>query len=74
MNTPAQRLLTEFVLEKSTEEPLRRRLLLYRALAAGLPEASEDFRKLMTLADELESIEARHQQLLLDLRQSTSNA
>jgi hypothetical protein len=60
--------LHDFVLEKSADEPVRKRLLLYRALAAVLP-APEKCRELIALADELESIEARHNQLLLDLRQ-----
>ncbi len=68
MTNPARRLLVEFVLERSVEEPLSKRGALYRALAAELPGCSEEFKALMAMADELEAIEARHQQLLLDLR------
>jgi hypothetical protein len=60
-------LLYDFVLEKAADEPLRRRLVLYRALAEVMPSPKE-CRELSRLADELEAIEARHQQLLLDLR------
>jgi hypothetical protein len=66
--TPARQLLTQFVLEQSINEPLQLRMLLYRALAAELPGRSPEFRQFTSLADELEAIEARHQQLLLDLR------
>jgi hypothetical protein len=65
---PAKEFLAEFILEQASEQPLERRILLYRALSVELRH--RDLQKKCTaLADELESIEARHNQLLLDLRQ-----
>lgn len=69
MTTPARNLLVEFVLEKSVEAPLGRRALLYRALAAELPGTAPQFKRLTRLADELEAIEERHEQLLLNFRE-----
>jgi hypothetical protein len=66
--TPARQLLIEFVLEKSSAEPVSRRLQLYRALAAEMPDSGLEFKLLTSLADALEDVEARHDQLLLDLR------
>lgn len=68
MNTPARSLLASFVLEHSRNETLPKRMGLYRALAAELPETSPVFQQLTQLADELESIESRHNQLLLDFQ------
>lgn len=68
MNTPARTLLTSFVLEHSINAPLTLRMQLYRALAAELPESAIEFAHLTALADELEAIEARHDQLLLNFR------
>ncbi len=68
MTTPARALLTQFVLEHTTDSPLPLRMQLYRALAAELPEEAEEFQRLTKLADELEDIESRHQQLVMDFR------
>jgi hypothetical protein len=67
VNNPVS-LLCDFVLEKSADEPVRRRLVLYRALATIVPVPAK-CRELASLAAELEAIETRHNQLLLDLRQ-----
>jgi hypothetical protein len=59
--------LAEFILEQASAQPMDRRILLYRALSTELRDCGlQD--KCTALADELEAIEARHQQLLLDLR------
>jgi hypothetical protein len=70
MDKPAS-LLFDFVLEKSADEPLRRRVVIYRALVEVIPSPKE-CRDLARMADELEAIEVRHQQLLLDLRARSS--
>jgi hypothetical protein len=59
--------LTGWILEKASEEPLQKRVSLYRDAAATIASSRVSAR-LSRLADELEAIEARHQQLLLDLR------
>jgi hypothetical protein len=66
--TPARQLLTDYVLEHCVQEPLTLRLSLYRALAADLPANAPEFAQLTAMADELEGIEARHQQLVLDFK------
>jgi hypothetical protein len=65
--------LYEFALERFQDAPVIKRGRLCRALALIIGDEGHA-RTLNTLADELEAIEARHQQLLLDLRQATSNA
>lgn len=55
------------MLEKSGDEPVARRIRLYRALASTIPEKSPRFAELMALADELEAIEERCCQLRLTL-------
>ena len=66
--SPARKLLIDYVLEQCVRETLPVRLQLYRALAADLPEDSEEFRQLTGMADELEAIEEKHQQLALDFK------
>jgi hypothetical protein len=67
--TPARQLLLQFVLEKIEHEPLARRVQLYRALAADMPETAAEFRLLTFLADALEELLTKHDQLLLDITQ-----
>ncbi len=65
-NTPLE-ILEEFILEKASGEPIRRRLLIYRALACQIKDLN--FKKeLNALAQELEAAEHHHQQLLLSFR------
>lgn len=66
--SPARKLLIDYVLEKCVHEPLPVRLQLYRALAADLPEDSAEFAQLTGMADELEAVEQKHQQLALDFK------
>ena len=68
MNSPASELLCSFVIEKAAEESISRRILLYRAVAAHVAEASPQFEELTKLADELDEIERRHAQLVLDFK------
>lgn len=70
MNTPARQLLTEFVLEKAAAEALPLRMQLYRALAAELPETTPEFQQLTALADDIEAIEEKHLQLVLDFKRN----
>jgi hypothetical protein len=65
--TPARQLLLQFVLEKLEGEPLARRVKLYRALAADVPETAPEFKLLTSLADALEELLERHDQLLLNI-------
>lgn len=67
MHRPVQ-ILNEFVLERVAEVPLHRRITILRALAALLPAKSTKSRALLAMADELQAIEERHQQLLLDFK------
>lgn len=66
--TPARQLITDYVLEHSAKEPLSLRMSLYRAIAADLPADAPEFHQLTDMADELEAIERRHQQLLLNFK------
>lgn len=68
--SPARQLLTEFVLARSIGEPVEVRVRLYRALAADFPETADEFKILTTFADELEAIDEKHEQLLLNLRRA----
>jgi len=67
MKTPANELLCRYVLDTSSGEPVARRVKLYRALAATLPEGCERFNELTSLADDLEAIDRRSEQLRLNL-------
>jgi hypothetical protein len=64
---PPAELLTEYILEKLSEEPVGKRILLYRAIAieTKCPVLTAACRR---LANELEAIEARHEQLVLDFK------
>jgi len=64
-NTAPDRLCA-FVLEKSIGEPLARRAAIYRDLALILAKGSKA-REFLQMAKDLEQVERRHQQLLLDL-------
>ncbi len=59
--------ITEFVLAKLDGEPIKRRIEIKRALAAVMPTAKQA-KELDAMADELEQIEARHRQLVLDFQ------
>lgn len=65
MNAAAR--MTAFVLDRAGEEPIARRARLYRDLAELAVDESIALR-LQVLAAELEDIEARHHQLVLDFR------
>ena len=67
---PTAELLTEYILEKLSEEPVGKRILLYRAIAieTKCPLLTANCRR---LANELEAIEARHEQLVLNFRTRT---
>ncbi len=61
--------LDAFILEQIESQPLANRILLYRSFAAQTQDAS--LRKsCLSLAADLEDIERRHQQLLLDFKRS----
>ena len=59
--------LFDFVLEKAAEETASRRVQLYRALASVIGHEKEAI-TLITLADDLEAIERKHRQLVLDFK------
>jgi hypothetical protein len=61
-----------WILEKASEEPLQKRVALYRDAASTIA-SSRLSAQLSRLADELEAIETRHKQLLLDLRNQEGN-
>jgi len=65
--------LTEFILEQASKQPVEHRILLYRALSVELRDRALQM-KCTALADDLEAIEARHQQLLLDFRAPRQSA
>jgi hypothetical protein len=60
-------ILFDFVLEKAADETAARRVRLYRALASVIGNES-DAVTLVTLADDLEAIERKHRQLVLDFK------
>lgn len=64
-------ILTDFVLQRSKTEDSEVRINLYRALAEVAPVPDEAAR-LRRMAADLESVDQRHEQLLLDLRTSRS--
>ena len=65
MNAAAR--VIEFALQHAPEVALHRRTQLYRDLAELTPDESRA-RDLNTLANELEAIEARHEQLVMDFK------
>ena len=65
MDRPTSRLL-EFILEKSEGEPASRRIQLYHCLAEILPP--EETAAVRKLAIDLEGVQNRSRQLLLDFR------
>lgn len=60
-------ILIRYSLDQASSEPVRKRITIFRA-AAALIEGDEG-RSLAALADELATVEARQEQLLLKLRQ-----
>lgn len=72
--TPARKLLLEFVLERSSAEPIAKRIKLYRALAGDFTEADLEFKLLTGLADTLEEAEGAHDQMLLNLREGVRSS
>ncbi len=60
-------ILSEFVLERIEGEPLARRIVLCRALAAVTANKTQRA-ELVAMADELARIERRHRQLLINFR------
>ena len=66
------RYLDGYVMQKAAEEPLRIRVQLYRAMAEVAP-TPDRARQLRDLANGLEEIEARHDQLQLDFRARTKS-
>lgn len=67
--TPRQ-IIVDFVLEQIEAQPLEKRTLLYRALAADLGRDDEVGKTARALADECESISRRHCQLHLNFRRA----
>lgn len=63
--------LTEFLLDRIAEQPVADRIQLYRALAVETKDAqlAETCR---SLADELEEVERRHVQFVLDFKRRNS--
>lgn len=68
--TPLE-ILTDYALEKAPDEPLARRVQLYRAIAAVLPEG-EQASCMTEAADALENAEALAGQRLLDFRRAVA--
>ena len=67
MGKPASSVLAEFVMERLPEEPMAKRIQLTRALAVLTSDRDEQH-ALTVMADELEDIQRRHHQLLLNFR------
>lgn len=59
--------ITDFVLEKLSHEPVQRRIIITRALAEVSANAQERA-NLQSLANLLEDVERNHQQLVLDFK------
>jgi hypothetical protein len=72
MIDPAHQALADFVLDRATGESAAKRVRLYRALASIFPGRSQEFKQLTDLADELEAIDDRAGQLLLNFRRNTN--
>jgi len=68
MNREAIAILSAYTLTQAGNEPLKRRVMLFRAVAAVLPEREQGV-DLSALADELEACDKKQEQLLLKLRQ-----
>ena len=66
MHKPAA-IIAEFVMERLEGETIARRILLNRALSALTVDIQEQ-KSLNQMADELEAIQRKHQQLLLDFK------
>ncbi len=64
MSNPATR-IAEYVLQNLAHEPIAKRIALKRDLAAIAP-TNKSRRDLLALAKDLEAIERRHKQLLID--------
>lgn len=60
-------IISGFVLDHLAEQPLARRITLTRALAELAP-TNHERRQLIAMADDLETVERRHQQLLFNFR------
>lgn len=65
-NNPANELF-EFVLEKLADAPVGKRVRLYRAIAMHSGDPAEA-KRLNLLAADLEELERKHAQLLLDFQ------
>lgn len=63
--------IVDFAFEQAAAQPAVRRIQLYRDLAAIASTAHES-RALLALADELQAIEQRHEQLRLDFKRRSS--
>ena len=65
--------IVDFVLAQSESQPLAVRIGLYRDLAA-IAGTARQANNLLALADELEAVEAKHQQLVLDFKRRSDSA
>ncbi|MBM3851601.1 MAG: hypothetical protein FJ399_00435 [Verrucomicrobia bacterium] len=61
--------IAEFVIEKAADEPMMTRAQLYRDLASLVVDENTA-RALIALSVELEQIERRHEQLVLDFKKA----
>lgn len=71
MDKPVQ-LLNRYVLDRSATEPLPVRAELYRALAEVVGDQAES-KRLRSRASELESIDEKHRQLVLDFQRGAKS-
>lgn len=73
MSAAARNAITGFVLDRMEAEPIAKRIELLRSLAIldtnAAPKEREHFH---ALADELEQIERKHRQLVLDFKRRAS--
>ena len=68
MSTAASNVLTEFVLDRMEHEPIGKRIELLRSLAIYTHATPSQRAEFHALADELEQIERKHRQLVLDFK------
>lgn len=69
--TPSEHLLVEFVLEKIEGEPMARRIGLLHGLGC-MTAGHQISMTFHTMADELEQIEEKHRQLVLDFKRKAA--
>lgn len=68
MSAAAANVLTEFVLARMEHEPIAKRIELLRSLAIYMHATPSQCAEFHAMADELEQIEQKHRQMVLDFK------